>query len=95
MAIIDKGKLLYNGQPSEAIAQMQGLVWEKSTTNEELEFLVQEVDIISKKLVEGKPLIHAYAEEHPGYDFYLVEPSLEDVFFTHILQKGKARSVQM
>ena len=52
---------------------------------EDLEFLNKETQLISKKLIAGNPLIHAYADEHPGYDFAAVKPNLEDVFFTKIM----------
>lgn len=84
MAIIEQGKLLFNGRPSDAIKNLDGKIWKKFTSKEELTFLQSEVNIISKKLVAGEPLVHAFSEEHPGYDFTAVEPSLEDVFFSQI-----------
>jgi len=92
MAIINKGKLLYQGKPNDAIQDLAGSIWEKSTTKEELEYLHSEVNIISKKLIAGKPLVHAWSVEHPGYDFHQVQPNLEDVFFSQIRGKKKFES---
>jgi hypothetical protein len=40
--------------------------------------------LISNKLVAGKPVIHVLGEQRPEDGFASVEPSLEDVFFSHI-----------
>jgi len=85
MAIINHGKLLFDGKPSEAIDALNGKIWSKKTTKQELGFLYEEVNIISKKLVAGEPLVHAFSHENPGFDFVRIEPNLEDVFFSHIL----------
>ena len=93
MAIINKGKLLYCGTPNEAVNQLEGKIWEMNASRDELDFLSKEVELISKKLVGGNPLVHAYANEHPGYEFNQVTPSLEDVFFTKIMGKEEACAI--
>ncbi|MCB0530520.1 MAG: ATP-binding cassette domain-containing protein, partial [Saprospiraceae bacterium] len=56
MAIINKGELLYNGIPDEALESISGRVWEKSISKPELETYSQQHRVISTKLVGGKPL---------------------------------------
>jgi len=42
------------------------------------------IDLISNKLIGGKPVIHVLGEKNPDKSFKKIEPSLEDVFFTNI-----------
>ena len=84
MAIINKGKLLYAGALNDALKGLSGKVWEKSIAKSELERFVASGTLISNKLVAGKPVIHVLGEQRPEDGFSSVEPSLEDVFFSHI-----------
>ena len=81
LAIIDQGKLLYSGAPSAAEQSLHGKVWSKSVSKQELDALRAEHQVISTKLVEGRPLIHIYQEESPGKGFQPVAGDLEDFFF--------------
>jgi ABC-2 type transport system ATP-binding protein len=84
MAIINKGRLLYAGAPNNALKGLTGKVWEKSIAKSELERFMASGTLISNKLVAGKPVIHVLGEQRPEEGFVGVEPSLEDVFFSHI-----------
>lgn len=92
MAIINNGRLLFSGTPNDAMSSLDGKIWEKSVSKQELSYLQNELDVISTKLVAGLPLVHVYSEENPGYEFFPVSPNLEDVFFTNI--KGSGNSVR-
>lgn len=85
MAIIHEGELRYSGSPDIAIQQINGRVWEKSVSKSELENCREKYEVISTKLVAGQPLIHIYQEQTPDNGFTPAEPSLEDVFFAHVL----------
>lgn len=84
MAIIDKGKLLFSGKPDDALESLQGKIWEKSIIKEEMENYQKNYQLISGKLVSGKPLIHIFSESDPGDGFKLAQADLEDVFFKTI-----------
>lgn len=84
MAIMDKGKLLFSGNTDDALLQIRGKVWEKKVAKSELPSYQSQYNIISNKLVGGKPLIHAFAETSPGNGFELAEENLEDVFFAKL-----------
>ncbi len=86
MAIIDKGKLLFSGRPESALETLKGRIWEKSIGKEEIEKHQNNFQLISSKLVSGKPLIHIYSEADPGDGFRKAEADLEDVFFKTIRQ---------
>ena len=86
MAIIDKGKLLFAGEPSMALKSLEGKIWEKSIAKSEIAHFQNEFRLISSKLVSGQPLIHIYNETDPGNGFKRAEADLEDVFFNAISQ---------
>jgi ABC-type multidrug transport system ATPase subunit len=84
MAIMDKGKVLFCGDTDEALLQIKGKVWERKVEKDELQKFQSEYQIISTKLVGGKPLIHAFSNSHLGNGFVNAEESLEDVFFAKL-----------
>lgn len=84
MAIINNGKLLFNGNPSVATNALENRIWEKAIEKKDLPDYQSSFQIISTKLVAGKPLIHIYSESNPGKDFRPSPANLEDVFFSHI-----------
>ena len=83
MAIINKGRLLFAGSPGDALNEVKGRIWEKSIAKSELEGYNAQHKVISNKLIAGRPIIHVYSELRPD-GFTAAEPSLEDVFFSHI-----------
>ena len=85
MAIINNGKVLYAGSPDTALEQMQGRVWEKAIAKSELESSQQQYQVISSKLVAGKPIIHVLSDARPDEGFQPVDADLEDVFFAKIM----------
>lgn len=84
MAIIDKGLLLYAGAPGVAVEALAGKIWSKAIAKTEMEQYADRYQIISSKLVAGKPLIHVYSDAAPGEGFHPAQPDLEDVFFSKI-----------
>jgi ABC-type multidrug transport system ATPase subunit len=86
MAIIHQGRVVYAGSPVAAEQNLQGTVWQKSISRQELEEHRRQYLVISTKLVAGRPLIHVLSPSAPGADFSPVEPDLEDVFFSHVDQ---------
>lgn len=84
MAIIHKGKVLYSGSPQASVAALKGKIWEKSISKSELPTHQQQYNVISSKLVAGKPLVHIFSETDPSNGFQVAQPDLEDVFFSTI-----------
>jgi ABC-type multidrug transport system ATPase subunit len=84
MAIINKGTVLYAGSPNDAIESLQGKVWEKFIDKKDLQEYQNRFQVISTKLVGGRPLVHILSEEFPENGFEPTAPNLEDVFFSHI-----------
>jgi ABC-type multidrug transport system ATPase subunit len=84
MAIIHHGKLLFDGDPSDAEQSLAGRVWSKSMSKEELHNRIWSYPILSTKLVAGSPYVRIYSESEPGHGFKPSEPDLEDVFFSYL-----------
>ncbi len=85
MAIMNEGRVLYNGGTEEALQLIKNKVWEKKILKSELESFQNNHKIISNKLVAGSPLIHAFSDS-PISGFEKAEENLEDVFFAKINQ---------
>jgi hypothetical protein len=49
----------------------------------ELTFL-KDMNILSTKLIEGRPVVRVLEDHAPSPQFDAAEPNLEDVFFSHI-----------
>jgi len=84
MAIIHLGKVLFEGQPADAIAQLRDRVWRRSIAKSELPDYEQRYQVISSKLAAGRPVLHILCAQTPGDGFLPASPDLEDVFFTKI-----------
>ena len=87
MAVMNMGKIVFQGAPQTAIDELEGRVYHKVVSKTELNEYANNYSIISNKMVGGQPLIHIYSETSPGDGFDLVKPNLEDVFFSKINTK--------
>ncbi len=85
MAIIHLGRVLYAGSPDAALQHLHGKVWEKAIAKSEIEDYQLRYQVISSKLVAGKPIVHILHDCDPGEGFHAVEADLEDVFFAKIM----------
>jgi len=97
MAIIDRGRILKEADPLKAVADLKGKIWKMIVRKEDLPRLKHEYFIISTKLLSGRTLIHIYSKQVPGKGFELVEPDLEDVYFTSMAgwyQEGANKEVR-
>ncbi len=87
MAIICKGEVLTQGAPSDAIAQLQGKIWRKSVSREQVAELKQRYHLISTQLRTGRLNLFIHHESHPGEGFEPVEVTLEEVYFYYVSTK--------
>ena len=82
MAIINKGKILLEAEPLQAVSRLKGKIWRKLIEKNRLLDLERDHHIISTRLLSGRTMVHVYSQQTPGSGFEPVEPSLEDVYFT-------------
>lgn len=83
-AIIHRGRVLYQGPPQDAIAQLNGRIWQISVAKNELSDYERRYQVVSSRLVGGRPLLHIYSATPLSESFVPSAPDLEDVFFTKI-----------
>lgn len=88
MAIINLGQVQYAGPPLAAEEALRGRIWQKSISRADLSWHREKYNVISTKLVAGRPLIHVLSDECPDECFQGVEPDLEDVFFSRVQQSS-------
>jgi len=84
MAIIHEGRVLYEGKPEDAVAQLKDRVWQRSIAKADLPGYEQRYRVISNRLVGGRPHLHVLSAQAPEDGFAPSAPDLEDVFFTCI-----------
>ena len=84
MAIIHKGRVLYEGEPEAAVESLEGKIYARKIAKAELKDFEQQFKVISSKMVGGRPLIHVYSDTGLDEGFTVTRPGLEDVFFAKI-----------
>jgi ABC-type multidrug transport system ATPase subunit len=86
LAIIDRGTILLEAEPLQAVAAMRGRIWQrvldKTKAKTEFDELKQALPVISTKLLAGRTVVRVHSATSPGAGFDLVEPDLEDVYFS-------------
>lgn len=90
MAIIAKGEVLLTGEPLKAIEALKARVWRKVVAKDALARYQSEFNVLSTRLVGGRPVIHVYSEAPPEAGFEQIEPDLEDVYFQRLRAHAKA-----
>ena len=82
MAIIDEGEILLEAEPLRAVEALQGRIWRRVISKDELGALEQKHAVISTKLLARQTVVHIYSDTPPGSGFELAEPDLKDVYFS-------------
>jgi ABC-type multidrug transport system ATPase subunit len=84
MAILHRGRVVLEGDPSSVLEEARGRVWRKRISRDELQRYEAEHSVISVRLQAGEPVIQVWSEEDPGDGFESVTPVLEDVYFRRV-----------
>jgi ABC-type multidrug transport system ATPase subunit len=82
LAIIDRGRILFEAEPMRAIDELRGRIWRRTVSRDELPALERTLGVISTKLMTGRTIAHVYADASPGAGFEAVEPDMKDVYFS-------------
>lgn len=85
MAIINQGRVLTHGKPSEFLASLAGSLWRKTIPKAEKVGYDAEYKVISSHLQSGNLIIHILSERAPGHGFEAIPPMLEDVYFSQLM----------
>lgn len=84
MAILNKGKVLLQGDPARLIDQIKGKVYRKQVSKAQLSEYLNNYQVISESRLHGKPVIHIYSDQNPADGFEAVEADLENVYFSQL-----------
>ena len=90
MAMIAKGTVLLQGEPQAAIDTLKSRVWRRTVSQDALADYQRDFNVLSTRLVAGRPQINVFAESQPDDGFVSVEPDLEDVYFLQIRNANRA-----
>jgi len=84
MVVMNKGTIMLEGTPAEALETVKGKIWRKNINKNEINNYRSSMQVISSHMSDGNLIIHVYAEDIPDDGFIPVEGSLEDVYFSTI-----------
>ena len=84
MAIINRGEIVFSGATGQAVAELQGKIWERRIAKDELSAHQARRRVLSTRLFAGQQFIRVFQESAPGEGFASVEAKLEDVYFMHL-----------
>ncbi len=83
MAIMNNGQILLNESPQAAVGKLEGKVWEKTISPEELESHEGAHQVISSNFKQNNQLnIRVLSAEKPSEYFQASKVELEDVYFS-------------
>lgn len=84
MAIIHNGRVLVQIPPLEAIKKLKGKIWKLTVPKSEVEGASKKLRVVSSRLLYGMGILKIFSESCPGLGFELIEPDLEDAYFSFI-----------
>ncbi|MEM7552935.1 MAG: ABC transporter ATP-binding protein [Cyanobacteria bacterium P01_A01_bin.84] len=104
MAILNRGEIIRNGSPQALINALDGRVWTKTIdlTSQSESIFIQESSIshlnpdwtvITQRMSQGKRLIRVLSDSQPEDSFICVEPDLNDVYFTALLDRPQTQAM--
>lgn len=92
MAIICDGRIVASGAPGELVAALAGRVWTRSVSKDELAGVRAAHTVISSRLMSGRTIVHVLADADPGDGFAPAAGGLEDVYFSTLIGRERARA---
>ncbi|WP_444915148.1 ABC transporter ATP-binding protein [Microbulbifer sp. TRSA007] len=93
MAILAAGQIVAQGKPEELTSKLAGRVWRRTVDKSALEEYRNSLDVISTRLLAGRHVVHALADSQPAEGFELLQPDLEDVYFSTLFSNQASRMV--
>jgi ABC-2 type transport system ATP-binding protein len=83
LAVVQKGTVLAECTPDEALAMVDGRVWESRLSASELADCESKLVVLSKRLVRGSPVVRVFAPKQPD-GFIPCAPDVEDAYFLEL-----------
>jgi ABC-type multidrug transport system ATPase subunit len=83
MAVLNKGRILRQYSPSQAVKELEGKIWTKDIQGIDISDAEKTFEVISSKFnADNSIKIRVFAEAKPSEEFEPAVPSLEDAYFT-------------
>lgn len=83
MAVLNKGRILRQYSPSQAVKELEGKIWTKDIQGIDISDAEKSFEVISSKFnADNSIKIRVFAEAKPSEEFEPAVPSLEDAYFT-------------
>jgi len=92
MAIINEGRIVMAGAPSELLRSLEGRVWRRVVPKAALDDYRARLDVISTRLHAGQTIIHVVADAAPDAGFEPAPSDVEDLYFA-TLSECRRRAV--
>lgn len=87
MAIMGEGQIISQGTPSKLMKELEGKIWQRTIKKEDLETFKKTFNVLSTHLHLGEIRLHVLSDNKPESGFELVNPDLEDVYFSTLNTK--------
>ena len=81
MAILLNGELRCQGEPRAILETLQGTIWRKAVTREELAAYRQMHAVLGTRWQAGRLVVHILGANRPDDGFEAVPPDLRDLYF--------------
>ena len=83
MAVIRRGEIVFASTPREALARVEGAVWEADAERERAAELKSRLRVVSAQTRAGRVRVRVFARGgRPAEEFRAAEPTLEDFYFS-------------
>lgn len=87
MAIMNRGEIIRSGSPQALVNALSGRVWTKIIRLERDKNDSEKWTVITSRMSRGERWVRVLSNSQPDSDFHSVEPDLNDVYFTALLEK--------
>ena len=75
---------MFAGATSDALRPVEGRIWESTAEKDALARYEENHDVLSARLVGGRPVVRVLGDAPPDVSFERVAPTLEDAYFAHL-----------
>jgi len=96
IAILDDGKILFQGPPPQLVAQATGHVFAISASAEDAEAIEERYEIVSTSVSDGRIVLRGVAASDalpPGADL-VAEPTLEESYLAFMATRGRSSAAR-
>jgi len=84
LAILRQGAVVFAGATTDALRKIEGRIWESTAQKDALARYEENHDVLSARLVGGRPVVRVLGDAPPDVSFERDAPTLEDAYFAHL-----------